>query len=475
MEIKDLTIKKARELLDKKEISVKELVEEHLKNIESKNKELNVFLEVYDDVLKQAEEAQKIVDAKNQNALTGIPMAIKDNILIKGKRVSSASKILENYKATYTATATQKILAQGGIFLGRTNMDEFAMGSSTENSAFGVTRNPYDIKRVAGGSSGGSVAAVASNMALGGLGSDTGGSVRQPASFCGVVGLKPTYGSVSRYGLMAMGSSLDVIGPIAKTVSDVEMIFECIRGKDKMDSTTVDESVIKPKTLKNGKAVIGIPYHILDQKGVSSDARKNIEESAKKFKDLGFEIRDIKLPNADKSLAVYYIVMPAEVSSNMARYDGIRYGFSESGGTGLLDVYKQTRGKGFGKEVRRRIILGTYVLSSGYYDAYYSQAMSARSMIKEEFNRAFEEVDFILTPTTPSPAFKIGEKSNDPLEMYLADIFTVTANIVGCPAISLPSGFLEADGKKLPLGIQLMSPHLSENILFETGKKFLGE
>lgn len=470
MEISNLTIKKARELLDKKEISTKELAESCLKNIESKNKELNVFLEVYDDVLEQAKAAQKMIDSGNSKGLTGIPLAIKDNILIKGRIASAASKILQNYRATYTATAAQKIIDQGAVILGRTNMDEFAMGGSTENSAFGVTKNPCDTTRVAGGSSGGSVAAVAAGMAFGALGSDTGGSVREPASFNGVVGLKPTYGGVSRYGLMAMGSSLDVIGPIAKNVSDTEIIFNAIKGKDKMDSTSIEGDV---KRKKKGKIKVGVPYHILDMEGISKEVRDNLTQSIDKMKNLGFEIKDIKLPNIDKSLAVYYIIMPAEVSSNMARYDGIKYGLSVDG-ENLLDVYKKTRGEGFGKEVRRRIILGTYVLSSGYYDAYYGKAMMAREIIQNEFKEAFKNVDVILTPTAPFPAWKIGEKKS-PLENYLADIFTVTANIVGVPAISLPSGFVDVDGKKLPLGIQLMSPHMSEDILFEIGKTFLNE
>lgn len=470
IDISNLTIKKARELLDKKEISAKELAESYLNNIEAKNKELNIFLEVYDDVLKQAEEAQKLIDNGGAKKLTGIPLAIKDNILIKGRVASAASKMLQNYKATYTATAAQKLIDQNVVFLGRANMDEFAMGSSTENSVFGVTKNPHDPERVAGGSSGGSAAAVAGEMALGALGSDTGGSVREPASFCGVVGLKPTYGSVSRYGLMAMGSSLDVIGPVTKTVTDAEIIFNAIKGEDKYDSTSIQ---IESRVSSHEPRIIGVPYHILDQNGISEDVRKNLDESIKKLKDLNFEILDLKLENIDKSLAVYYIVMPAEVSSNMARYDGIKYGLSADGAD-LLDVYKKSRGQGFGQEVRRRIILGTYVLSSGYYDAYYGKAMMARGIIRDEFSKAFEEVDAILTPTAPFPAWKIGEKKS-PLENYLADIFTVTANIVGCPAISLPSGFSEIDGKKLPLGIQLMAPHMSEDILFKIGKKFLNE
>jgi aspartyl-tRNA(Asn)/glutamyl-tRNA(Gln) amidotransferase subunit A len=473
--IEDLTIKKARELLDKKDISVNELAEACLKKIESQNKELNIFLGTYDNVRQQIEIAQQKINAGDATVLTGIPLAIKDNILIKGQVASAASKILEKYKATYTATAAQKVIDQGAIFIGRANMDEFAMGGSTENSAFGPTRNPIDPDRVAGGSSGGSAAAVAASMSLGALGSDTGGSVREPASFCGVVGLKPTYGSVSRYGLMAMGSSLDVIGPIAKTVADTEMIWNVIKGVDKMDSTSV--ATERLKDLKTEEMKIGVPYHILEQEGISKEVKENFDESIKKMQDLGFKIQDISLPNIDKSLAVYYIVMPAEVSSNMARYDGMRYGLSLGADlpeSDLLEVYKKSRGEGFGREVRRRVILGTYVLSSGYYDAYYGKAMQARKIISKEFDDTFGLVDAILTPTTPFPAWKIGEKKT-PLENYLADIFTVTANIVGCPAISLPSGETKVDGKDLPLGIQLMSKHGREDVLFEIGKKFLGE
>ncbi len=470
MELNKLTIKKARELLDKKEISAVELAERYLKNIEAKNKNLNAYLEVYADVVAQAEMAQEIINKGESKDLTGIPLAIKDNILIKGRKASSASKILENYTATYTATAAQKIIDQNGVFLGRTNMDEFAMGGSTENSAFGVVKNPYDSERVAGGSSGGSAAAVAADLALGALGSDTGGSIREPASFCGMVGLKPTYGVVSRFGLMAMGSSLDCIGPIGKTVEDVEILFNAINGKDKMDSTT--SPLAPPLNAGEGKnkIKIGIPYHILEQGGISEEVRKNFDESVKKLERLGFKTFDIRLPNIDKSLAVYYIIMPAEVSSNIARFDGVKFGLSVDG-ENLLEVYKKTRGVGFGPEVRRRIILGTYVLSSGYYDAYYGKAMAARKIFRNEFAEAFKTVDAILTPTTPTPAWKIGEKTL-PLENYLADIFTVTANIVGVPAISIPSGF---DSKNLPLGIQFMGAHMNEEILFSIGKKFLNE
>ncbi len=471
MDISKITIKDARKLLDSKELSVKELAETFLKNIEEKNKELNAYLEVYDDVLKQAESAQKLIDERRADSLTGIPLAIKDNILIKGRKASSASKILENYTSTYTATAAQKLIDQGAVLLGRTNMDEFAMGSSTENSAFGVTKNPYDPDRVAGGSSGGSATAVAADLAVAALGSDTGGSVREPASFCGVVGLKPTYGSISRYGLMAMGSSLDVIGPLAKTVGDTESIFNAIKGKDKMDSTSIDLAF---HASRQAPKIIGVPYHILEIGGIAKEVRENFNHSIKKLESLGYEIQDINLPNIDKALSVYYIIMPAEVSSNMARYDGMRYGLSLDEGGPLLDVYKNSRGVGFGKEVRRRIILGTYILSAGYYDAYYGKAMAARLRIKEEFKSVFNKVDAIFTPTAPTYAWKIGEKTS-PLENYLADIFTVSANIVGVPAISLPSGFAEVNGKKLPLGVQLMAPRMADNILFEIGKKFLGE
>jgi len=466
--IKNLTIKK-------KEISVKELVEYYLKNIEDKNKKLNVYLEVYDDVLEQAEIAQKKIDSGKSSLLTGIPLAIKDNILIKGRKVSAASKILEGFVAPYNATVIEKLLKESPVFLGRTNCDEFAMGSSTENSAFGVTRNPYNLERVSGGSSGGSSAAIASNMAMATLGSDTGGSIRQPASFCGVVGLKPTYGRVSRNGLIAMGSSLDCIGPIGKSVSDVEIIFNSISGKDPNDSTTISGDDYKSSNkdhLRPGeeKRVIGIPRSLIEGEGVSSEVKKNFEESIRKLEDLGYKVKDIEIPHINYSLPAYYIIMPAEASSNLSRFDGVKYGLHESG-RDLLEDYYKTRGVGFGKEVKRRIILGTYVLSSGYYDAYYGKANIVRNLIREEFSEKFKEVDLIVTPTTPTPAWKIGEKST-PLGAYLADIFTVTANITGLPAISIPSR-MSTDG--LPLGIQFVAPHCREDILFGVGKKFLNE
>lgn len=466
IDIKNLTIKKAGEMLKKGEITSVDLVSACLKNIEEKNKELNVFLEVFDDALAQAKEADKRIKEGKGNKLTGIPIAVKDNILIQGRKVSAASKILENYTASYDATVISKLKKQGVVFLGRTNLDEFAMGGSTENSAFGPTRNPHDTERVAGGSSGGSAAAVAAGMALGALGSDTGGSVREPASFCGVVGLKPTYGAVSRYGLMAMGSSLDCIGTFGKNIEDAEIIFNAIKGKDIWDSTSAEEK--KDLLSKKGKQIIGIPWSLINKDGIDEGVKKNLLESVEKFKKSGYEIKEVSLANIDLALAVYYIIMPAEASTNLSRYDGVRYGLHKNG-KDLWQDYFQSRGKGFGTEVRRRILLGTYVLSAGYYDAYYGKAQKVRDFLKNEFKKAFEDFDFILTPTVPIPAWKIGEKSS-PLSVYLADIFTVTANIIGVPALSIPSGSLNISGKNLPLGIQFMAPHFSEDSLFKLSK-----
>lgn len=465
IDLHSLTIKTARKHILNKDFSATELAEAYLENISKTNVNINAYLEIYDDVLSQA----RSVDSGDlTRSLAGIPIAIKDNILIKDKHASSGSKILKGYIAPYDATVVKKLKKENTIFLGRTNMDEFAMGSSTENSAFGVTKNPLDTTRVPGGSSGGSSASVAMGGALASLGSDTGGSIREPASFCGLVGLKPTYGSVSRYGLMAMGSSLDVIGPLTKTVSDSEILFNVIKGKDDFDSTT--HEIVDDENKKNTKT-IGVPYHILEKGGISDEVLKNFNQSIQKLKNLGYEIKDIKLPNIEYSLAVYYIIMPAEVSSNLARFDGVKYGLHIDG-VDLLQDYLKTRGQGFGKEVRRRILIGTYVLSAGYHDAYYNKALMLRQKISEDFTDAFSLVDLIVTPTTPGPAFKIGERINDPLAMYLEDIFTVPANIVGIPAISIPSGFVKEDGVSLPLGLQIMAPHDCENRLFEIGKKF---
>jgi len=467
IDLEKLTIVKAREALKNKEFTAVELAQAYLDNIKEKDGEIHAYLEIYGDVLEQAEKAQKKIEAGEDLPLLGIPIAVKDNILIKGRIASGASKILENYKAVYDATVIQKLKAAGAVFLGRTNMDEFAMGGSTENSGFGPTKNPYDLERVSGGSSGGSAAAVASNQALAAIGSDTGGSVRQPASFCGCIGLKPTYGRVSRYGLLAMGSSLDQIGPITKNIEDAEILYEVLEGQDERDSTTISSGTYperkKPK-------VIGIPTSILRSDGIDPEVLENFNESIKKLEGLGYKVKEIDLENIKYSLATYYIIMPAEVSSNMARYDGVKYGLRQNG-EDLRDVYRKTRSGGFGTEVKRRIMLGTYVLSTGYYDAYYGKALAVRKLIRDDFNKAFKKVDVIALPTSPSPAFKIGEKIDDPIQMYLADIFTVPANITGVPAISIPSGF----SGKLPLGLQFLAPHGAENSLFDVSKSFLGE
>ena len=474
IDLKNLTIKKAHEHLSKGNFTALELTQAYLKNIEKENKDVNAYLEVFDDAEVQAEGADARLARGEKSPLLGIPLAVKDNILIEGRIASSASKILENYRAAYDATAIKKLKEQGAVFLGRTNMDEFAMGGSTENSAFGVTRNPYDPARVSGGTSGGSAAAVAMNGALAALGSDTGGSIRQPSSFCGVVGLKPTYGRVSRSGLMAAASSFDQIGPIAKTAADAEALFDCIKGRDPLDSTTISDDTYCGEGLKGSKPTIGVPRHFMEQGGLDKGVLANFETSVEKCKDLGFKVVDIALPNIIYSLATYYIIIFAEESSNLARFDGVKYGLLKEG-KNLLEDYLLTRGGGFGKEVRRRILLGTYVLSSGYYDAYYNKAQTVRKILKDDFTDAFKSVDAVLTPTTPSPAFKIGEKAADPLSMYLADVFTVTANLTGMPAISVPSGFADDGGKKLPLGMQFTAPLGREDTLFSIGRDFLGE
>ncbi len=466
--LSELSISEAKKLLDKREVSSVDIVSSCLDEIKNRNGSLNAYLEVFDDALEFAKAADTARDLGNKGKLLGIPFAIKDNILIKGKKVSAASKILEGYMATYDSTATKKLKEEGAIFLGRTNMDEFAMGGSTENSAYGVTRNPHDETRVPGGSSGGSAVAVASNMAMAGLGTDTGGSVRQPASFCGIVGLKPTYGAISRYGIIAMGSSLDQIGPMTKSVSDSELLFRIVSGKDDFDSTSRD---IKENS-QNKKNIIGVPWHFLEG-GVDSVVLENFKLSLKRLESLGYVIKEVELPTIKYSLPVYYIIMGAESSTNLSRFDGVRYGKRKEG-SNLMEDYTNTRSL-FGAEVRRRILLGTYVLSAGYYDAYYEKAILVREEIKNDFAKVFSEVDAIVTPTSPTPAFKIGEKINDPVTMYLADIFTTPANITGLPALSIPSGFSEIEGKKLPLGIQFTGPEFSEFALFELGKKFLGE
>jgi aspartyl-tRNA(Asn)/glutamyl-tRNA(Gln) amidotransferase subunit A len=466
IDLRNLTIENAHESLIKKEFTVKELVDAYLEVIKNKNPEINAYLEIYNDIDEQVKKAEEMFKNGTASLMTGIPMALKDNMLFCGHTASASSKILENYKATYDSGIVKQLKAQGAVFLGRTNMDEFAMGSSTETSAYGNTKNPLDISRVPGGSSGGSVAAVAMDGALVSLGSDTGGSIRQPASFCGLVGLKPTYGTVSRFGIISMGSSLDQVGPFGKTVRDVEILFNSINDYDGNDSTSIKkEDRLKPLALKKK---IGVPRSFLSGGGTDQEITKNFEESCKKLEKAGYEIVDVSLPLIKYSLAVYYIICPAEVSSNMARYDGIRYGLHEDG-KNLYEVYTKSRGKGFGKEVRRRILLGTYILSHGYYDAYYNTAIKVREAIKEELTNIFLEVDAIITPTSPFMPFKFGEKLEDPMSMYLSDLFSVPANITGTPAISIPAG---KNSNGLPFGLHIMAPFLREDILFIIGKDF---
>lgn len=437
--------------------------------IADKDQSVHALLGLYSDTLiaSQIEKAKAMFVNNTATIFTGIPIVLKDNILVKGEIATGASKILEHYKATYNATVVQKLLDAGAILLARANMDEFAMGGSTENSSFGPTMNPIDITRVAGGSSGGSAAVVAYGGVPISLGSDTGGSIRQPASFCGVVGLKTTYGAISRYGLMAMGSSLDQIGPFAHSVEDVEYVFNLLATHDAMDSTSLS-SEIRSAPKDAMKKVIGVPWSFIKGDGIDAEVLANFTTSIEKLKAEGYTIKDITIDHLEKALSVYYIVMFAEVSSNLARYDGIRYGLSHPGETSIKS-YFESRTDGFGAEVRRRILLGTYVLSSGYYDAYYNKANLVRDMLKKEFAKVFADVDIIATPTSPVPAFKLGEKHGDPLAMYLADIFTVPVNIVGVPAISIPSGKTESG---LPLGMQFIAPHMREDILFTYGKVF---
>lgn len=477
MNLENLDIKTARKILDNKEIKVKELVDFYLKNIAEKNKELNIYLPqenngkvIFDDLEEQIKNAQEKIDLGKGEILTGIPFAIKVNIAISGKNMTSASQLLKNYYAPYDATVIKKLKKQGVIFLGYVNADEFACGGSGENSSFGATKNPLAKTRVTGGSSSGSAAAVAANMALVALGTDTGGSVRQPASFCGLVGIKPTYGRVSRFGATAMGSSLDQISPITRTVQDAQIILEVIAGSDKKDMTTLKENSVSI-SLENEiklRKKIGIPQSLL--KNLKPEVASFFNNSLNKFKAKGYEIVDIDLDILKYSLPVYYTLMPAELSTNLARFDGLRYGNFKKG-ENMIDSYFETRGAGFGNEVKRRIILGTYILSAGYENQYYNKALILREKIKEEFKKVISNLDAIIMPTTSTPAFKIGEKSN-PVEMYLTDFFTISSNIIGNPAISVPAGNIDWEGEKLPFGIQIISAHENEEVLFKVAEDF---
>ena len=472
MELTNLTIAQTHDKLTKKEFSAIELATAFLEKIDKEDKKISAFLTLTRDLaLSQAKEIDdRILEGREISVLAGVPMAVKDNILVENVRCTAGSKILENYIAPYDATVIKKLKSQGAVILGKTNLDEFAMGSSTENSGFFPTKNPHDLTRVPGGSSGGSAATIAANLSVFALGSDTGGSIRQPASFCGVAGLKPTYGAISRYGLIAFASSLDQIGPLTKTVEDCRIVFEAICGKDEMDSTSLNlkfkNQNSKPQ-FKIQNIKIGVPkeYFI---KGMNVEVEKIIKKAVKKIENLGAKIEEISLPHAEYALPCYYIIAPSEASANLARFDGIKYGYSQKAAKDLMEVYLQSREKGFGAEVRRRIMLGTYALSAGYYEAYYKRAQKVRTLIKEDFQEAFEKVDLILTPVSPSVAFKLGEKISDPLTMYLSDIFTIAVNLAGLPALSLPCGKVN----NLPVGLQIIGNKFQEHEILKVGEIF---
>jgi aspartyl-tRNA(Asn)/glutamyl-tRNA(Gln) amidotransferase subunit A len=473
MDLTSLTIKQTADLLAKGETTSMAVTQAYLDRIEKYNDKLNAYLTVFaDTAIEEAKRSdERRAAGKTLGTLDGIPLALKDNMATKGQTTTAASRILEEYKPLYDATVVKKLKEAGAVILGKANLDEFAMGSSTDNSGYGPSRNPWDTSRVPGGSSGGSAVAVAADLCTGALGSDTGGSIRQPASLTGIVGLKPTYGMVSRYGLLAMASSLDQIGPMTKTVEDAAILLEAIYGQDERDSSSLPDAA-KPmfteKTDLNGLKV-GIPKEYFGE-GIDPEVEKTIQTALNQLKTLGAELVEVSLPSTHLALAAYYVICPVEVASNMARYDGIRYGQSaERNGEAktLLEVYKQTRSKYLGSEVKRRIMLGTYTSSAGYYDAYYLKAMKVRALIKQEFEAVFEQVDCLATPVSPVPAFKIGEKAEDPMTMYLADVNTVPINPAGVPAISVPAGLVDVADKQLPVGLQLIGPHLSENLLFE--------
>lgn len=458
-DLTNLTIKEAHAGLKEKKFSSIELTQAFLNKIKEGDDKIKAYLTVTSELaLNQAKEADEKIKNKEIDVLTGIPCAIKDNIMIKGVKCTAGSKFLQEYVSPYNATVIEKL--KGAVFLGKTNLDEFAMGSSCEKSAYFPTHNPHDLERVPGGSSGGSAAAVAANECVFALGSDTGGSIRQPACFCGITGLKPTYGTVSRYGLIAFASSLDQIGPMTKNIEDAEIVFNAIRGLDKMDSTSSNES----RSREMSKIKIGIPKEYF-AKGLDPKIEEAIKKAISFYEKQGAEIVEVSLPHTEYALACYYIIAPSEASANLARFDGIRYG-KVSSGENLLDYYLQNRTKGFGEEVKKRIILGTYTLSAGYYDEYYKKALKVRTLIKQDFEKAFEKVDAIIGPTSPCLPFKIGELVDDPLAMYLSDIYTVSVNLAGLPAISIPCG--QSNG--LPIGMQIIAPAFMENNLFKIAK-----
>jgi len=479
MDICKLTAHEIRDGYKNKTFTVTEVIEAFFKNIEEKDGDIKAYITLCkEEALKEASNKQAKIDEALANndfdklpTMFGIPVAIKDNINVLGFKTTCASKMLENFVSPYDATVTKLLKEQGAIILGKCNMDEFAMGSSCENSAFFVTKNPHDLSRVPGGSSGGSAAAVAGDLAPVSLGSDTGGSIREPASLCGVVGLKPTYGLVSRYGLVAYASSLDQIGPLSKDVKDSAILLNVIAGHDEMDSTSsmLDKKDYTKALVNDVKGLkVGVPKEYFAE-GVQEEVKVAVKNAAKKFEELGAIVEECSLPATDYALPMYYIIADAEASSNLGRFDGIRYGYRTQNFESLKDIYRNSRSEGFGKEVKRRIILGTYVLSAGYYDAYYKKAQKVRTMIKNQFEEAFKKYDILLAPVCPSTAWKIGEKVNNPLDLYLMDLYTVPINIAGVPSISLPCG---KDNEGLPIGMQLIAKHFNEETLFRAAYTF---
>ncbi|RMG90818.1 MAG: Asp-tRNA(Asn)/Glu-tRNA(Gln) amidotransferase subunit GatA [Candidatus Dadabacteria bacterium] len=463
MELLGMTVRRLRGLLDRGEVTSEEVTRAYLDRIEALNPKLNAYITVTPDLaLEMARAADARIRAGEAGPLTGIPVGLKDLLVTQGVRTTCASRILENFVPPYDGTAVARLREAGAVFLGKLNLDEFAMGSSNETSAFGPVRNPWDPERVPGGSSGGSAAAVAAGLAAATLGSDTGGSIRQPAALCGVVGLKPTYGRVSRYGLVAFASSLDQIGPLTWEVADAAWLFQAIAGHDPLDSTSIDRPVPDLAALEpDVKGLrVGVPREYFIE-GLDPEVEAAVRRAIGVLEAQGAEVREVSLPHTEYAVATYYLIAPAEASSNLARYDGVKYGLRVPG-EDLIDTYRKTRAAGFGAEVKRRIMLGTYALSAGYYDAYYLKAQRVRARIAEDFRRAFAEVDVIACPTTPTPAFRLGEKVDDPLQMYLNDIFTIPANLAGLPGISVPCGVTEAG---LPVGFQLLAGAFEEETL----------
>lgn len=469
MELTDLTAARAAELINKKKISSRELIDACLERARQVDEKISSFVELFEESARARADAadERVSAGETPRPFEGVPVAVKDNILIEGRAGGCASRILDGFVSPYSATVTERLRDAGAVFLGRTNMDEFAMGSSTENSYYGATRNPWDRGRIPGGSSGGSAAAVAARCVPAALGSDTGGSVRQPASFCGVAGFKPTYGRVSRFGLVAFASSLDQIGPLARSVEDIALLTRVIGGFDRRDSTSVDREIPDLSVGLDAGVQglrLGVPREYFVD-GMDAEVKAGVEKAVEQLARLGAEPVEVSLPHTEYAIATYYIIATAEASANLARYDGVRYGYRAAEPAGLVEMYEATKSEGFGAEVKRRIMLGTYVLSAGYYDAYYLKAQKARTLLKRDFEEAFEHCDVIATPTAPTTAFGVGEKLEDPLRMYLSDIFTISVNLAGLPAISLPCGF---DSKGLPVGLQLIGRHFDESTLLRT-------